>query len=245
MTRWTIAPHTSPHTWTLRAEHTEDIVVRGDAPRAVTTIEALSLLRLIEGPPDVLSLHAALLASPEGRGVLILGPNGAGKSTVACALWMRGFSLLGDDVALVDHGSVTAASGPRRVSLRRPSQSLLGDDLWLRIAAAPASESTVEGYIFHPEEVDDRPRPRTARLAACVFLARSGAAPTGGACRRIEPAQAALALLPYSNLIRRQDAGATLSRIAPLAEALPAYDLDRGPLSGMADAIERLLDGGC
>jgi hypothetical protein len=130
------------------------------------------------------------------------------------------------------------------VSLRRPSQELLGDILWSRIAAAPATESTVEGYIFHPEEVDDRPRPPTTRLTACVFLARKGAAPTGGACRRIEAAQAALALLPYSNLIRRQDAGTTLSRIAPLAAALPAYDLDRGPLPEMTTAIERLLDGG-
>jgi hypothetical protein len=243
-TTWTIAPDTGAQTWRLRADHTDDIVVRGDAPRAVTAIEALSLLRLLDGPPEVLSLHAALLASPEGRGLLIVGPNGAGKSTAACALWMRGFSLLGDDVALIDADSLTASSGPRRVSLRSSSQSLLGDVLWSRIASAPASDTTVEGYVFHPEEVDERPRPLAARLAACVFLARSGAVPTGGVCRRIEPAQAALALLPYSNLIRRQDAGTALARIAPLAAALPAYDLDRGPLSEMSAAIERLLDGG-
>jgi adenylate kinase family enzyme len=244
LTRWTLEAGAAPQTWSARSNGANEILVRGDATRAVTTIESLSMLRLLDGPPDVLTLHAALASTPDGRGVLIVGPNGAGKSTLACALWRRWFSLLGDDIVVVDADTAEAASAPRRVSLRVSSRTLLDERLWGRIASAPASEATSEGYIFHPEEVDGRPRPAATRLAVCIFLKRSGVTEGDGTTRRIEPAQAVLALLPYSNLIRRQDAGIIISRLAPLAAAVPAYDLDRGPLDTMVDTVERLLDGG-
>ena len=97
-------------------------------PRGRPAHRYLAVQAIFDGPPDVLTVHAALVAR-RGRGVLIAGVPEAGKSTLACALWQHGFSLLGDDVAIVDLEQMTARPAPRRVSLRRTSRALLGDDL--------------------------------------------------------------------------------------------------------------------
>jgi hypothetical protein len=92
------------------------------------------------------------------------------------------------------------------------------------------------------QEVDGRSRPAAVRLRACVFLARRGVASDAAVALPLEPAHALLALLPYSNLVRQADPGDVLPRLAPLARAIPAYDLGRGPLAAMALTVERLLD---
>jgi hypothetical protein len=239
---WTVSAATDPGTWELRSHAGNVAVVRGGPARAVTNVEYRALRVLLEGPPDVLTFHAALVAR-DGRGLLILGPNEAGKSTLACALWRRGFSLLGDDVTLVDPERGEARSAPRRVSLRTPSRRLLGEHLWARIVAAPSSEATNDGRVFHPDEVDGRPRASTTRIAACMILARRGAQTAPASAARLEPAQGALALLPYTNLIRRLDTGDVIRRVAPLASVVPTYDLARGPLPEMVATVERMLDG--
>jgi len=216
--------------------------VSGPPARAVTAVEFRALRALVEGPPDVLTLHAALVAR-KGRGVLVLGPNAAGKSTLACALWGSGFSLLGDDLTIVDPATATAQSAPRRVSLRTRSRELLGEPLWVKMLAAPSSEATPDGYVFHPGEVDQRSCPPVVPLVAFVFLARRGAIVADGTAEPCPPGIAALALLPYSNLIRRLNPWTVIEQVSPLAGTVPAYDLGRGPLSTMVTVVERLLDG--
>ena len=164
----------------------------------------------------------------------------AGKSTLATALWQRGYSLLGDDVAVVDITTRSAAPVPRRVSLRSTSRHLLGDGLWNRILDAEGTDLTDEGLVFHPDELDGVARTGSVRLVACVFLNRTGAIPTSGIAHHLSTGATALALLPYSNLIRRADTGEVIARLAPLAADVPGYDLARAPLDTMCDVVDRL-----
>jgi hypothetical protein len=239
---WVLTAAPDGSGWLATSSLGDTFTIRGDADRAVTAIEFRAVQALLEGSPEVLTFHAALV-SRRGRGVLVLGPNEAGKSTLACQLWCLGFSLLGDDVTVVDPDTCEARSAPRRVSLRTASRDLLGETFWSRVVAAPSSEGTADGRVFHPDEVDNRPRPASTRLSACVFLARNGVSVPPDGAARVPSAQAVLALLPYSNLIRRLDAGDVIGRLAPLAEAVPVFDLGRGPLPQMARTVETLLGG--
>ena len=237
--RWLATP-TGPGAWTLSTDG-RDVPVRGDARRVVMFAESLAVQRILESP-DTVTLHAALVARG-GAGALILGPSESGKSTLSCGLWRRGWSLVGDDVAMIDAAAATATTAPRRVSLRHPSQRLLDADLWARMLAAPSTDETADSFLFHPSEVGHE-APRQVRLAAIVFLRRSGV-PVPDAPRRLRhDAEAALALMPYSNQIRHRDAGAIVARLAPLVAQVPAWDVARGPLDDMAAAVAGLMEQG-
>ncbi len=71
----------------------------------------------------MVSVHAAVILGRDGAW-MVLGPKGAGKSTLSGALAQRGFSILADDLAVVDHGRVLA--GPRTIDLRADAASALG-----------------------------------------------------------------------------------------------------------------------
>jgi hypothetical protein len=175
--------------------------------------------------------------------VVILGHGGAGKSTFSCALWQEGWTLLCDDATLVEIDQGLARPTPRRVSLRTPSRELLGEALWASILATPSCEPTSEGWLFHPGEVDGKPRPAAIRLDALVLLGRQENAPGPGRWERLEPAHALLAVVPYAHLIRRLDLGAVIHRLKPMVEAVPVYDLGRGALSDMVKAMEYIIKG--
>ncbi len=61
---------------------------------------AFGVLKLLR-PLGVFSLHAAAVASTDGRGMLIVGAPGSGKSTLALGLLRRGWSYLTDDAVLL------------------------------------------------------------------------------------------------------------------------------------------------
>lgn len=208
---------------------------RDSIASAVRLVEFLAVQALFEDPA-VCAAHGALVAR-DGRGVLLLGGGETGKSTLACALWRRGWALLGDDMAVLGLADGCAWAGPRRVSLRAPSRGLLGNGLWQRALATPAGEPTSEGCVFDPAELDGCERAGAVSLAALIFLGRPAA--PGGA---LEPAHALLALLPYTNVARRMPTGEAIRCLLPLAETVPACDLERAPLETMAAAVEDLLD---
>jgi hypothetical protein len=225
----------TPEWWALRTDGAADVQVAAH-PRAVATrVEFLAVQSLFDGPPDVLTLHAALVAR-DRQGVLILGLPESGKSTLACGLWQNGFSLLGDDTAMVEPETAEARPAPRRVSVRLASRDLLGEPLFTRIQAAPSTDAREEGWLFHPDEIGGT-RPPTVQLRTMFFLNRTNAAPMSGIIRPLPAAHATVALLPYSNLIRRVDAGALIPRLAALAGAVPAFDLRRAALADMVEAV--------
>jgi hypothetical protein len=237
---WSV-DRTASGAWLIHAPGDSSPLWRPTAEAAVRAIEFLAVNDLVECP-EATTLHAALVARGE-RGIAILGPAEAGKSTLAAALWQRGFSLLGDDLVIVDPAGVRAWPAPRRVSLRATSRDLLGETVWRRIVQTPAYEVTEDACLFHPDEVESRPRFSRVRLTALVFLGRRHADSEPAQATLLPPAQALLAVLPYSNLIRRQDAGTVIRHFQPLVTNLPSYDLGRGAIDAMTATIERLIAG--
>ncbi|MGE0680974.1 MAG: hypothetical protein AB7P69_08740, partial [Candidatus Binatia bacterium] len=177
-----------------------------------------------------------------GSGVVLLGRGEAGKSTLACALWRQGWSLLCDDMSLIAMDRCVAKATPRRVSLRAPSRALLGEELWARMLASPSCAPTLEGYAFHPYEVDGKPQLQETRLVAAIFLDRPGSGAIPTVARKLEPARALLATLPYSNMARLYDFGEAIRRMRPFAATIPVYDLGRGPLAHMMKSVETVCE---
>ena len=211
-----------------------------DAERAVSAVETGALWALLD--TSALIVHGALIAR-DGRGVLLAGRGEAGKSTLACALWARGAALLGDDIAIVDPATGDARSGPRRVSLRAPSRAILGDALYERTGRGPSSVDIGQTRLFHPDEIEPYPRSTAVPLAAIVFLSRRDGAAAPASLEAIPPAHALLALVPYTNQRSLEQLGETIRALTPLADRVPAYDLGRGPLGSMAEAVEQLAGG--
>jgi hypothetical protein len=186
-----------------------------------------------------IAFHAALLTR-EANGVVIVGPSFAGKSTLATALWMHGWTLLSDDVAFVDSAGWAQPDG-RRVSLRHGSRELVGDFTWHRVKNAPSTTETVEGLLFHPHEVRETKKEEPTRVAAFFFLARREVV-TGPACvAALNPAESALALLPYAMNVRDLPFPTAVRTLAPLAKSIPSFDLGRGDLPAMVEAIEKAI----
>jgi hypothetical protein len=75
--------------------------------------------------------HAAALATPDGRGVILAGGSGLGKTTLTLALLARGFRFFSDDVAAVGRADGCLYPFPRRLGVRpaggRPGEKTLLD----------------------------------------------------------------------------------------------------------------------
>lgn len=228
--------------WEARADDGTS-AMRGSADAALRWVELAAIRAFAPRCDDALALHGALVDFA-GRALLVVGPGRAGKSSLACALWREGGALLTDDMTLLDLATAGARPGPRRIALRDGSARLLGDDLWQRIVAARTSTPTDEGWCFHPADVDGRAVPRTSRVAAVIFLERSGRPALAPAeLAPIVPAHAVLALLPYVVAQRTLDPGDAIRRVAPLAGHVAAFDLARGPLDEMAARARAALAG--
>lgn len=236
---WRVEPvdgNGSGPAWRVRSSAGMDVELPS-AARAVTAVEYNAVAAIAES--EAVIVHGALVVR-DGRGLLLAGRGEAGKSTLACALWERGATLLGDDMAILDVATGTARPAPRRVSLRRPSRALLGDAFVERIMAGPSSVETRESHLFHPEEIEARPHFAEAPLHAIALLARRGSVTAPARHKPVAPAHALLALLPYTNLRTRGPLGDAIRTLAPLAERVPVFDLGRGPLDRMAAAVEEL-----
>ena len=53
---------------------------------------------------DLHAIHAAALATPDGRGVMLVGPSGSGKTSTTLSLALAGWRLLSDDSLLLSSG---------------------------------------------------------------------------------------------------------------------------------------------
>jgi len=240
--RWFVEPVRGEGRWEVRHDNGANVLYGNTPEHALTIVEFLAVEALIERDDTALSLHGALVEK-DGRSAVILGRGEAGKSTLTCALWQRGWTPLCDDITLVEPDTVRAYPAPRRVSVRYASRQLLGEELWARILATPACEQHSDGYFFHPDEIHAKKTSASTNPAALIFLQRRESLAGPGTLVRLEPAHALLALLPYSNLIARRGIGDAIRRIRPLADAVPAYDLGRGPLDKMVQSVDRALAG--
>ncbi|WP_434363017.1 HprK-related kinase A [Parasalinivibrio latis] len=67
-----------------------------------------------------LIVHAAVVAK-NGKAVIICAPSGSGKSTLCAYLVSRGWKLLSDELALVDHNTLTVEGLNRPMNLKNGS----------------------------------------------------------------------------------------------------------------------------
>lgn len=242
--KWRIAPVTDSHNeprW--QVENSAGVVCESkSASSAVMTVESLTTQWFVEDAARTTLLHAALLAR-DGVGTAILGRQFSGKSTLACTLWQHGWSLLGDDTLVIEPGenAILAQSTPRRVSVRHPSRELLGEKLWSQILAAPSCQPTAEGYLFSPQDIAPVSTPQAVPLRAIFFLARQDVFIAPAATNLLNPAQALLALMPYSNLVKTLGVSSALRRLQPLANAVPVFDFGRDEPLRMIRAVERAV----
>lgn len=204
---------------------------------AILNIEYDAVDWLLYNSRETVVVHAALLAK-NGNGIVVVGPSFSGKSTLATALWREGWSLMSDDLVFIDTLARTASPAPRRVSLRFESRELVGEPAWGEISNTPSCIETGKGLFFHPHEVSGVEKERTTPLSAIFFLARLDSAVGAAEVRSVNPAKGALSLLPYAFNVRTLPFVEGLRRITPLLDEVPAYDLGRGDLQSMVDAVE-------
>ncbi len=107
-----------------------DIALRDEPPLRVSDEMLVPQLKLaiteaiLEFADDLL-LHAAVAVHDNGQAMLLVGGPGAGKSTLGAALETAGFTLAGDDIAVLKNdGSVFALPFPS--TLKTGTWELLG-----------------------------------------------------------------------------------------------------------------------
>ena len=99
----------------------------GHLRRATGSLAALAIEFAHDGAGQQL-VHAAGLALPEGRGmVLVSAPSGTGKTTTALALARHGFAFAADDVLALRRtpGGVMARGLPRALNVHRDTARML------------------------------------------------------------------------------------------------------------------------
>ncbi len=228
---FTVSPRRAP-------EDGEEVRPVRNARHAVTVVEYGAIWEIAETRTDILSFHSALL-SRDGRGVAVIGASGSGKSTLAMALWQSGWRLHGDDLTFIINGE--AFAGPRRVSLREESREHIGAAIWQRVPETPGYYKTKAGCLFQPMDLDGT-RPEPVTLSALFFLGRNNA-PSRPEFGAIDPAYAALSLLPYSNLSKPDRFPDGFPLAAEVTSHVPAWDLERRPVAQMVSTVERLSLG--
>ena len=162
------------------------------------------------------AIHAAS-AALDGRAVLVAGGSGVGKSTIALACALSGWSLLSDDIALVE-GDVDRVRGfPDELDLTPDTIALFPE-----IAGALRGSSSATGkHSVSPIDLSRIHIADAAHLAALVFPERA----TVGLPRAVDPDEALERLVP--NVVRTdvRSAQAHLDALARVARRVPAFSV--------------------
>jgi hypothetical protein len=184
-----------------------------------------------------LTLHAALVVTPDGRAVALAGDSGAGKSTTTVELIRRGWRYACDDVAEL------ALPGPQAVPFERPVH--LSDDAARLLGADPAVGRPLpwRSKRVYALEPDLLVRP----LAAVVRLS---AAPVDRPVAQVlEPVEALMSLLRIGDRIGIVELPALrrahVDWLGALVRTVPVVNLDR-PATGdtvghVADLVEEAV----
>jgi len=205
---------------------------------ATHPLTTISLMELLERRGRF-ALHAACLASAQGRGVLLAGPSGAGKSTLALALALAGMQFLSDDIVFL-----TAARGSRelRVLGFADTVGLTGFAAAHVPALASLPDKPAAGFPKRLHRIEDllvtAPIP-SCRPHALVFPEISPEHPS--ALGPLDPGEAMLRLVPDVLLTHPAATQAHLRAIAALVEQVRCYALRSGPDLGRAVELVQAL----
>lgn len=234
--RWVIEPRPDPISsgktgWSVRSPLGDESIWASEAD-AVVDVEFRSAALTYGAHDEGFAFHGALVSRNEA-GVLLLGPSHAGKSTLACALWSRGWVLHSDDGALIDPVTGWALPSTRRISVRSPSRSLLGEETWRRLRGGSALHETEEGFLCHPAERETGERARGVVLRQIVLVGRT----EGKNDRSVDQL---LAVAAHANG-RAERAGHAFAAASRLMSAVSVASLAPGPLDRLVGRVEELL----
>jgi hypothetical protein len=205
---------------------------------ATHPLATISLMELLERR-GLFSLHAACLATGDGRGVLLAGASGAGKSTLSLALARAGMSFLSDDVVFLAHtgGStaVRALGFADTVGISDHAAARFGD---LQALLGPAADGFPK-QLGRIEELLGTPALGSCEPCALVFPEvslhqRSDIAP-------LDPREALLRLVPDVLVTEAAATQAHLRAIAALLDQVRCYALRSGTDLGRAAELVREL----
>ncbi len=187
-------------------------------------------------------LHASAVATPKGA-VAFLGCSGFGKSTLAAALAARGYPLVTDDVAAIEHLDApdlwAVHPGPGHLKLWPDSLAALGLDA----DSLPPVRPGMEKRFFSLPPAGSRPH----RLAALCVLGMHRASEIQ--LTRL-PLHRALEALMANTFRRRMQAAAdseqgNFIRLGRMLAALPCFIVHRPSvpfeISPLADRVEAMI----
>jgi hypothetical protein len=207
---------------------------------ATHPLATIALMELLERR-GLFSLHAACLASSDGRGVLLAGTTGAGKSTLALALAMAGMSLLADDVVFL-----ACDGGGQAVRVVGFADAIgLTEHAGARFAAIRERlrEPAADGFpkrLVRIEELFGSPVVAECRPEALVFP--EVAADQESRIAPMDPSDALLRLVPDVLLTEPAATQAHLAAIGALLDRVRCYTLRSGTdLERAAELVAELV----
>jgi hypothetical protein len=191
---------------------------------ATHPLATISMMELLERR-QLFSLHAACLATPAGRGVVIAGASGAGKSTLALALAVAGLSFLSDDIVFLTSGpegpEVRVLGFADTVGIRERAGRLL--------PGAVGSDVAREGFpkqLHRIEELLGAPAIPSCTPEVLVFPHVAADLPS--AIEELDPGDALLRLAPDVLLTHAASTQAHLDAIGALVRQVRCYALRSG-----------------
>jgi hypothetical protein len=205
----------------------DDTVFGGTDPWALSNnVRYLILQQAQSDDSPYLFLHAAVVAREENA-VVLAGPSGAGKTTLALALVDRGWSLVSDDLAVLDPASGSLLSFLKPVSIKdagafRHYESRWAVPEWI---GAPHRGFLAPAALFSPSK-----RSRH-RANAVTFLERRRNGPT-----TLNSFSGARATALLSRHIGGVDAG-SLGAVARLCSSATCLTLTHGNVSAAAGQL--------
>jgi hypothetical protein len=205
------------------------IVAGGSPELAMATMAWHVNQQAVQRSGRHLLLHAAALARPHGRAVLVTGPSGAGKSTLAAVLSTRGWRYLTDEVVALAPDGVLPY--PRSLALtgaaRRRVEAL----------GVPCVEASDDAVLVDAAALGAAPGcPVPVSVEAIVLLdpRRDGRPPT-----RVRPGEAVLGVASGCfNLLDHHRTG--LGVLRRLALAVPAWRVATDGIDATADVVSAL-----
>jgi hypothetical protein len=207
---------------------------------ATHPLMTLSLMELLERRGRY-AVHAACLATVDGRGLLLAAPSGAGKSTLALALVGSGMRFLADDVVFLIRdrqrgpvrvlGFSDAVGVTPHIASQMPELSIVLDD------PPPA------GFPKRLQRIEDLLPVTVSTSCVPEVLVVPGIAADGGPTRieALDGGTALLGLVPDVLLTHPRSTQAHLGAIGALLEQVRCHRLEAGPDLEAATRVVRGL----
>jgi hypothetical protein len=180
-----------------------------------------------------LLVHAGVVVSPAGDGVMILGESGSGKTTLVAGLVQEGFGYLSDEGAAIDLGDGLVHPWPRPLGFRDPSRAL------------PRFASVFDGGGAEGDETHVAVgRIRSGAIAdPCRVRHLIDHRYEPGAATRLDPLSRAVGLVRMGSAAPslRHEGDRGLSVLADVMRGAHAYSLVSGDLEQSIRSVQELV----